>query len=207
MKIPLFYNSFFPGYFYSSYDVIINWWNLEGLDTQRIWMLENDPKLSDRPVTTGERKACTDYRTFLQRFANSPQYKPLLENFRQNTFNAGAWECKRRPSRFFYVPKKYLKNYSVLSYGSNLNQLEQHSGPINIIQSLVDSDQIVEIQEYYRPPQYRAETSPLFWADYTPRMTVAHSYRLYRKNQLAWMKNLKMVKEKYFKLSSRLVDC
>lgn len=170
-------------------------------------MLQNDPKLSNQKSTSEEWKACTDYRTFLERFASSEQYKPLLERFRRNTFNAGTWECKRRPSRFFYIPKRYSKNYSFLSYGSNLNRLEQHSAPINIIQSLVDKDQIVEIPEYYRPPEFLAESSPLFWADYTPRMTIAHSYRLYRKNQIAWEKNLKMVKDKYFRLYNRLVDC
>ena len=196
---------YFSGYFYSNYGIIINWWNLERFDTQRIWMLQDDPKLSDRKMTSEESNRCTNYRTFLERFASSAEYKPLLEIFRRNTFKAGRWKCKRRPSRFFYIPKKYSKNYSFLSYGSNLNRLEQHTGPFSIIQSLVNKNQIVEVPEYYRPPEFRAESSSLFWADYTPRMTIAHSYRLYQKNQIAWEKNLKMVKRKYFRLSNRFL--
>ena len=190
--------------------MIINWWNLEKFDTQQIWMLEQDPRLysgNHQEITPEEQRSCTDYRTFLERFSNTPQYKPLLEKFRGNTFKEGRWECKRNPSRFFYIPKEFAKNYAFLSYGANLNRLIQHNGPLNIIQSLVDPEQIVRIPEYYQPSGYWDQTSPQFWRDYRPSMTIAHSHRLYRKNQIAWEENLKMVREKYFRFSNRLIYC
>ncbi|XP_066922552.1 uncharacterized protein [Clytia hemisphaerica] len=198
----------YSGYFYSNYDLLINWWNLLKFDTSKIWMLKPDTDLQkSRTAHRSHQTSCQNYITFLQRFSNSPQFKQLWSKFQQSKSNDGTSVCLIRPSRFFYIPKRFTGHFPLLSYGAHLNQLEQHTAPINIVQSFVSIDQIEELPEYYRPPQYRFESSPLFWSEYDISLTIAHSFRLYRKNDLAWRKNLKQLVEKYFEISRRLTNC
>jgi hypothetical protein len=174
---------------------------------RQIWMLKQDPNLLTRKSTADHITTCNNYRMFLKRISNTKQFKALWLKYQNNNKMNIYSNCLVRPSKFFYIPKQFADRFSMLSNAAQLNRLDLHSGPVNIIQSLESSAQIEEIPEYYRPPQYGYETSPLFWGDYKAEMTIAHSFRLYRKNPETWKQNRQILYEKYFRISKKLTNC
>lgn len=183
----------------------LNWWNFQAYNTSLIWVLKTDgenlPKISPQ-----EYQKCRNYQIFLERTSKRQGVlKQLWERYNLNQQDSQS--CITRPSRFFYLPQKFAKNFAMIGSAAVVNRLTQDMGVPNVLQTLTDLNGYQYLSESYVLPRRRSKSSPELWSVYTSAMMVAHPYKLYNRDKKIWDENKQMLQRHYRTASHRYTQC
>lgn len=178
----------------------MNWWNFQGLNTSKIWVLDDQSK-NRSDISSVNYKKCTSYISFLERIGKRKAMKEMWDMYNLNQKNDKP--CITRPSRFFYLPRESAKKFSIIGSAARVNGVPQDIGVATVMLSLTDANGYEYLTESYVPPKRRAKSNPELWSLYSSRKHVVHPYKLYNKDKTIWTENKKVLL-KYFGFVNKL---
>ncbi len=193
----MFQHNNYTGYLFLMDDVLLNFWTLQGLDTNRLW---EGPK---QPVKVGHYAPPTRWYWWRSRWGRVNCQKAfdeivfmrdnpddiaiasdLLSNLRQN--GAGRFRCHRGRSDIFYIPKRLSNEFIILSSVFRKHEVFLEIAVPTIFRFLDKSANFELLDGHYLPGRVGQEpvTNPkYFWSLYSEAINFIHPLKLhYGKN-------------------------
>ena len=179
-------------------DMIVNWWNLLGVNKSRVW---EGPKIIDfrqdayadkmlRPKWIWWKSkmgisACQAYhkelaRISVQQLSSESEVKfdanIALETYMKN--GKGKARCGKGWSDFFYIPGRLVHQYQGVDSIAFHQKLFLEIAVTNILRSLDLETNFENIKGVFLPDIGVGTSSRAFWKTYNRRMTFIHPFKM-----------------------------
>ena len=184
----------YSGYLLLMDDVLLNWWTLTDLDFTRLWEGPREPIEIGRfsPPSKwywwqsrwGKKNCQRAFNEINQFYRDSPETAmmaaELLATLRQN--GKGFNRCFRGRSDIFYVPRKHITKFSLLSSIFRKHEVFLEIAVPTIFRLLDKSDNFEQLQGHYLPGRVGEEPvtdGRYFWTMYNEDLNFLHPLKLH----------------------------
>lgn len=184
----------YSGYLLVMDDVLLNFWTLKDLDFTRLWEGPKQPiEVSGFSPPAiwywwrsrwGKENCQKAFNEVNQFYKDSPETailaKEMLSKLRHN--GKGVNRCFRGRSDIFYVPRKYITRYSLLSSIFRKHNVFLEIAVPTIFRLLDKVENFEQLQGYYLPGRVGQEPvmdSRHFWTLYSEDLNFVHPLKLH----------------------------
>ena len=184
----------YSGYLMLMDDVLLNFWTLRDFDFTRLWEGPKQPVEIGRfsPPSKwywwqsrwGKNNCQRAFNEINQFFKDSPETaimaKEMLSTLRRN--GKGVSRCFRGRSDIFYVPRKHITRFSLLSSIFRKHEVFLEIAVPTIFRLLDKTENFEELQGYYLPGRVGEEPvkdGRYFWTLYNEELNFLHPLKLH----------------------------